>query len=119
MGWSLGEHDGRDIGYGVPALCDHPNCVAKIDRGLAYVCGGDAYGGDVGCGLFFCEEHRSYSRKRASNGERVTKSLCKRCRRGMPSFDPKPDVAEWLHFKAKHPSWAEWRREQAARGRTA
>ncbi len=47
MGWSLG-HDnrwgkfGRDIGYGVPAICDHPGCNAEIDRGLSYVCGNHA-----------------------------------------------------------------------------
>jgi hypothetical protein len=33
MGWSVGEgKDGRDIGYGVPALCDHPDCSEQIDR---------------------------------------------------------------------------------------
>ena len=40
MGWSLGFDDkwNRDIGYGVPAYCDHPKCSVEIDRGLAYVC---------------------------------------------------------------------------------
>lgn len=39
MGWSIGfdEHWQRDIGYGVPATCDHPGCGAKIDRGLSFV----------------------------------------------------------------------------------
>ena len=35
MGWSLG-YDGRwkrDIGYGVPAVCDFPGCNEEIDRG--------------------------------------------------------------------------------------
>lgn len=29
MGWSVGYDDNwkRDIGYGVPALCDYPDCV--------------------------------------------------------------------------------------------
>lgn len=42
MGWSIGfdSNWNRDIGYGVPAFCDHPGCTAEIDRGLAYVCGG-------------------------------------------------------------------------------
>ena len=40
MGWAIG-YDGRwerDIGYGVPAVCDHPDCNVRIDRGLDYVC---------------------------------------------------------------------------------
>lgn len=39
MGWSVGfdENWQRDIGYGVPAYCDHPQCKAEIDRGLDYV----------------------------------------------------------------------------------
>ncbi len=53
MGWSIGSDGDRDIGYGVPAECDHPDCTAEIDRGLSYVCGGDPYGGEYGCGLFF------------------------------------------------------------------
>jgi hypothetical protein len=62
MGWSIG-WDGtwkRDIGYGVPAYCDHPECSAEIDRGLSYVCGGDPYGGEHGCGLFFCGKHKKW-----------------------------------------------------------
>lgn len=37
MGWSIGFDTRwkRDIGYGVPAECDHPTCGAQIDRGLA------------------------------------------------------------------------------------
>ena len=36
MGWSIGYDDNwkRDIGYGVPAVCDHPGCNEKIDRYL-------------------------------------------------------------------------------------
>ena len=43
MGWSIGfdRRWNRDIGYGVPATCDQPGCGADIDRGLAFVCGGD------------------------------------------------------------------------------
>ena len=60
MSWAIGEFKGRDIGYGVPSICDHPDCNKEIDRGLSYVCGGDVYGGEYGCGLFFCEEHKEY-----------------------------------------------------------
>lgn len=55
MGWSIGfdSNWGQDIGYGVPSTCDHPDCDAEINRGLSYVCGGEPYGGDEGCGLYF------------------------------------------------------------------
>jgi hypothetical protein len=55
MGWSIGYDSKwqRDIGYGVPGVCDDPACAEKIDRGLSYVCGGEPYGGDEGCGLYF------------------------------------------------------------------
>jgi len=104
MGWAIGEHDGRDIGYGVPATCDHPECEAKIDRGLAYVCGGQPYGGDEGCGLFFCDKHRHGSA-----------DLCERCIDGRSPFKPKPDAQEWIDHKETDPSWAEWREERKAK----
>ena len=36
MSWSIGYDDNwdRDIGYGVPAYCDHPGCNEEIDRGF-------------------------------------------------------------------------------------
>ena len=102
MSWAVGydENWKRDIGYGVPAVCDHPECNAKIDRGLAYVCGGEPYGGDDGCGLYFCEAHLDGY------------SMCPRCRYLKPPFEPKPDTPAWTNHKATDPSWAEWRREQ-------
>lgn len=59
MSWAVG-YDAkwhRDIGYGVPATCDYPGCAAEIDRGLGYVCAGEPYGGEHGCGLYFCDAH--------------------------------------------------------------
>jgi hypothetical protein len=57
MGWAFcGKYNGRWIGYGVPARCDEKGCKARIDRGLAYVCG-RMHGGDGGCGGYFCYEH--------------------------------------------------------------
>lgn len=46
----------RDAGYGVIALCDHPNCTAVIDRGMGYACC-DAIHHDGSCGGFYCSEH--------------------------------------------------------------
>lgn len=101
MGWSIGydKHWRRDIGYGVPAYCDHPMCNAEIDRGLAYVCGGAPEGGDKGCGLYFCEAH--------GGGW-----LCPRCRAYKPPYrHPKPEHPVWLRWKLTDESWAEWRAE--------
>ncbi len=100
MSWSIGYDDywKRDIGYGVPAWCDHPNCNEKIDRGLAFVCGGEAYGGDDGCGLYFCEKHNQ-----------GIMMICGRCRRAQAPFNPKPDHPEWINHKLNDESWKEWR----------
>lgn len=142
MGWEIGYDDRwkRDIGYGVPAVCDHPGCNTEIDRGLSYVCGGEPYGGEMGCGLFFCYEHLFYaepepewSERPPSHAEEVEyydsneehgAFVCERCRDwyeaeekgdldGPTPFQPKPDVPSWTHHKATDPSWAEWRAEQA------
>lgn len=103
MGWAVGfdDHWHRDIGYGVPAFCDHPRCHAEIDRGLAYVCGGEPYGGERGCGLYFCGEHLA-----------AYAPLCSRCRNRKPPFAAKADHPLWIAHKATDPSWAAWREEQ-------
>jgi hypothetical protein len=103
MSWAIGFDSWwyRDIGYGVPAECDHPQCHEQIDRGLAHVCGGEPYGGEHGCGLYFCGEHLS--------GEQ-----CSRCRHHKKPFTPKPDVDEWIAHKLTHDSWSQWRAENQA-----
>lgn len=102
MGWSLGVNsEGRDVGYSVPATCDHPGCETDIDRGISYVCGCAPEGGDHGCGLFFCGNH-------LSGGY----NLCARCIKGEDSegpFPAKPDVDVWVHHKLTDPSWEQWR----------
>lgn len=106
MGWSIGEgKDGRDIGYGVPALCDHPECSERIDRGLSYICGMiNTDGEDRGCGLHFCSNHLLWSPKYGQ--------LCERCYPRLKSpFARKPDVPEWNLHKLTHHSWARWRKE--------
>jgi len=102
MGWSVGYDDNwkRDIGYGVPAICDHPGCNNKIDRGLSHVCGYEPFGGERGCGLYFCAEHLWAG------------SLCARCINSQPPFEARPDIPEWLDWKMTDPSWAKWRAEQ-------
>lgn len=106
MGWSVGvDRDGRDIGYGVPALCDYPGCNKKIDRGLSYVCGMiNTDGEDRGCGLHFCPDHMGWSPKYGQ--------LCKQCYPRMkPPFTRKPDLPEWSKHKLTDPTWQKWREE--------
>ena len=101
MSWAVGfdSHWQRDIGYGVPAYCDHPECHAEIDRGLSYVCGGEPYGGETGCGLYFCGKHRD-----ADN-------VCERCAVLASWFTAKPDHPTWIQHKLTDESWQRWRDE--------
>jgi hypothetical protein len=106
VSWALGvDKEGRDIGYGVPALCDHPDCNKQIDRGLSYVCGMiNTAGEDRGCGLHFCNDHLRDSPKYGQ--------LCERCYpRQRSPFQRKPDIAEWVNHKLTCPTWAQWRKD--------
>lgn len=105
MGWACGFDPTwqRDIGYGVPATCDQPGCGAPIDRGLSYVCGGQPYGGDEGCGLYFCTAHLAYWWDE-DDKELAENALCDRCR-STDDQDPEgeschrcggPNVARWF-----------------------
>lgn len=58
MGWAYSEIDGRPVGYSVQATCDQAGCATKIDRGLAYACGGEHGSTPWSCGGYFCAEHR-------------------------------------------------------------
>lgn len=71
MGWAHGIIDGREVGYGVEAICDHGGCDTKIDRGLAYRCGGPDF--DVGCGGYFCAAHLFFT------VGRVSQQMCEPC----------------------------------------
>lgn len=108
MGWSIGYDNNweRDIGYGVPSICDQPGCGKDIDRGLSYVCGSDPYGGDHGCGLYFCEDHRFSARRKGRFLD-----LCDRCCNGEEPYKPTPDTLVWLDWKLKDDSWQQWRDE--------
>lgn len=111
MGWSIGYDTRwhRDIGYGVPAYCDHPGCDAEIDRGLAHVCGGEAYGGEHGCGLYFCSAHLAFYEVMSM----AHPQLCERCGSQQDSFEKKPDHPEWIKHKLTDESWREWREANA------
>jgi hypothetical protein len=132
MGWGHGFDDrlNRDIGYGVPAICDHPDCNEEIDRGISYVCGGEPYGGENGCGLHFCSGHLYYDYGREdddydyyddSQDEEAIENndlddlrscqLCLACLHFEKPYNPKPDVPEWIEWKLTDESWQEWRDE--------
>jgi hypothetical protein len=112
MGWQIGydPHWKRDIGYGVPAICDRPRCGEAIDRGLSFVCGSDPYGGEKGCGLYFCGAHLTFIRAIGNRWVHV----CGRCNKGRPPYEPTPDTAEWLSWKLADESWEPWRLENPA-----
>lgn len=105
MGWSIGYDSfwNRYIGYSVPCRCDHPYCHRIIDRGLSYVCGGEPYGGEQGCGLYFCAKHLIVSSK--------CSQLCQRCYRNQKSYKPKPELKKWINWQMRHISWKKWRKE--------
>lgn len=103
MSWAIGYDDTwkRDIGYGVPAYCDHQGCSANIDRGLSCVCGGEPYGGERGCGLYFCDKHLHHHAR--------LPQLCSRCERNRNPFSPSSEHPEWIEHKLTDWSWQEWR----------
>jgi hypothetical protein len=82
MGWSNCGTDsrGRPIGYAHRATCDHVSavtgkkCKVKIDRGLAYACGGMHGADEFSCEGYFCPKHLFYS-----DNEEVHGQLCKAC----------------------------------------
>lgn len=51
------DRNGREIGYGIEAACDLPECGKQIDRGLAFACGGEHGDGCYSCEKYFCEDH--------------------------------------------------------------
>jgi len=114
MSWAVGwdAKNQRDVGYGVPAICDHPDCDEKIDRGLSYVCGSEMYGGEHGCGLHFCSEHTSAQYE--MGGDHLLlggAQVCQRCAGHESAFEKKADTQEWVQWKLTHTSWQAWRSE--------
>jgi len=124
MGYQVYEdpdHPSRWAGYAVPAECDWASCHTAIHRGLNNKCedhgdyvlmldgqqiGYDRFDGEpdaeevwveqVGCGLYFCEPHRSRTGEHGS-------------------VRPKPDSLEWEAHLLSDASWAPWREEHPDR----
>lgn len=115
MSWAIGDSTkhNRIIGYGVPCICEHPNCNKKIDRGLSYICGGDIDGGEHGCGLFFCAEHLLHAPAphEAANDDADYYQLCNRCANYKTPYTIKPDCFQWVYWILTDESWHQWRVE--------
>jgi len=89
MGWGSGEDSkGRLIGYCHQAQCDHPECKARIHRGLAHACG-DMHGEDeFSCEGYFCGQHRYMIEIKAEHagkgeGKTLCLSVCASCREAL------------------------------------
>lgn len=79
MGWAYGEVNGREVGYSVEATCDKEGCEAKIDRGLAYCCGGMHGGDEYSCGGYFCSAHRTHPDREPPEGMPYWREMCESC----------------------------------------
>ncbi len=111
MGWSVGiDSNHRWVGYGVPAVCDQPECGAAINRGWAYGCGGGLVGTIDNCGRFFCSDHRTHFKE---NDEDGGEWVCERCASGDDPFPETPDTVEWLEHLLTDESWQQWRDENS------
>lgn len=84
MGWADCGDDskGRPIGYAFESLCDYPGCNAKIDRGLAYACGGVHGVESHSCEGYFCPKHLTIEEV---DGKAV--QLCLECAKRLLSED--------------------------------
>lgn len=120
MSWAVGEDLARKrhIGYGVPAICDHPGCDEQIDRGLEHRCG-DLHE-EHGCALYFCGYHLYYVfDDEGDDHPDYTGSYCERCcdltRDDVPyaePYEPTPDTVEWASHVLNDESWAQFREEE-------
>jgi len=120
MGYQVYKVGHRWGGYGVPAICEYPDCNKKIDRGMSYACGGEPFS-ECGCDRYFCEKHRIYTGFKTDGDGGVCDHLedcdctfvevCERCAKGEAPFPYKPEVKKWIRHLLKDKSWAEWRKK--------
>jgi len=108
MGYQVYKVGQRWGGYGVPAICEHPDCNEEIDRGVSFACGGEPFS-EYGCDRYFCEKHRHYHCFNSGNG-RTCVEVCERCDKRKSSFPYKPEHPDWVKHLLKDPSWAKWRK---------
>ncbi len=120
MGYQVYKVGNRWGGYGVPAICEHPDCKKEIDRGVSYACGEEPFS-EYGCDRYFCEKHLHYTYfdsreedgicKHEEDCDCETKNVCERCKKREQSFDYKPEHPTWMKHLIKDKSWSRWRKE--------
>lgn len=76
-----------EAGYAVKAMCDKPDCTARVYRGIDALCGETPGGDEHGCGGYFCDPHL-YMAPEGQSGYRCF--LCKD--RGADPLDSSPDA---------------------------
>lgn len=123
MGYKIGYQGKfkRFLGYGIPAICDHPGCETEIDRGMGHACyEGVPY--DSACGGFFCSEHHEnyvypdeiedlHQEELNQLGldpdedySDIDGAVC--CRHSMEKHK---EAATWINFILTDESWEKWR----------
>jgi hypothetical protein len=77
------DSQGRPIGYNHQATCDEEGCEEKIDRGMAYACGG-THGSDCCCEKYFCGKHLySVDLSKTSLAEVNDGPICAECKEDL------------------------------------
>lgn len=109
MGYAVYQVGKRFGGYGVPTICEHPDCDKEIDRGMSYACGGEPFS-EWGCDRYFCEKHRSPHCFNTGNS-RTCIEVCDRCLKRKSPFPYKPEHPDWIKHLLTNESWEEWRKE--------
>lgn len=91
-------------GYGVPSYCEHPDCNAEIDRGMAHACGGEPFS-EVGCDRYFCGKHLDLNLKKEVFAFARTETVLEKYTKQMlEGHMIKVDDTFWLVVKPK-PKW--------------
>lgn len=116
--------DYRFGGYGVPTICEHPDCNEEIDRGMSFACGDEPFS-EYGCDRYFCSKHKHYTYfdpeqddgrcHHEDDCDCETRNVCDRCAKGEAPFDYKPEHPTWIRHLLRDGSWAEWRKENPDR----
>ena len=124
MGYQVYRVGRRYGGYGVPTICEHPDCNKEIDRGMSYACGGEPFS-EYGCDMYFCSEH-VVGIAVTPEGELIKcdhlredcdyqfYEVCKPCSTRDPDvkfFPHKPEHPDWVKHLLTDESWAQWREE--------
>lgn len=107
MGYAVYKVGKRWGGYGVPAICEYPDCNEEIDRGISYACGGEPFS-EHGCDRYFCGKHRNYHCFNSGNGRECVE-VCARCNKYKQPFPYKLEHPTWIKHLLTDDSWKEWR----------